>query len=128
MNACTPAATGIAIRYPANPRSAMMTRIRLTAARRQRGMVCQSWTLRRGQPDFFGWPSASASNIPANMNRRGHFFGSGGGTTTVSADEGVEEEIDSVSASFSFSFSFLDFLLLWEIMTSPECLRARLLA
>jgi len=86
-------------------------------------MTCHSWTLLNGHPPaFFPSPSDSASNIPASMNLSGHFDTFGGGTTTVSADEFIEEETDSVSVSFSF----LDFLLCE--MTTSECRLARLLA
>jgi hypothetical protein len=72
-------------------------------ARRHSGIVCHSWTLLRGQPGFF--PSVSLSKIPAR-NRSGHFFSGGGGTIVASEEDGVVEDIDSVSVSFSF----LDFL------------------
>jgi len=94
-------------------------------ARRHSGIVCHNWTLRSGQPSFF-LPSASDSGsiIPAIMNRSGHFgSGGGGGTTIVSAaEDGVDEETDSVSVSFSF----LDFLFCE--MTTSEWRRARILA
>ncbi len=77
---------------------------RLMIARRHNGIVCHSWTLLKGQPSFF--PSVSLSKSPASRNRSGHFFSGGGGTIVASEEEGVVEDIDSVSVSFSF----LDFL------------------
>ena len=63
-------------------------------ANRQSGIVCQSCTLRNGQPLF----SSSGCIIPASTKRSGHFLaGEAGRTTTaVSADEGVDEVTDLV--------------------------------